>query len=189
MKLHIQSAGKLNEWCKDNIEWLQDTFGKNNVASAILHLDEKTPHIHATVVPIVASKRRKAKSEDNNGKKKYRKKPKDTVRFCADDVMTRNNLERFQNTYAKKMEKYDLQRGIKGSDSRHMYTYQYYSELFAQNEDLKESIGYLEDQKQEVYKKVRDMYDRKDEARDEFLNMHEYPQQNEQEISGLVKHI
>ena len=50
----IQAEGKLDEWCRDNIRWLQDTFGKNNVVSAVLHMDEKTPHIHATVVPIVS---------------------------------------------------------------------------------------------------------------------------------------
>lgn len=181
----IQSAEKLDEWCKDNIEWLQDTFGKDNVVSAVLHLDEKTPHIHATVVPIVTGERRKAKQEENNGKKKYRKKPKDTVRLCADDVMTRDNLERFQDTYAEKMQKYGLERGIKGSDARHISTPQYYRELFAQNEDLKESIGYLEEEKQGVYEKVRDMYDRKDEVREKFLNMHEYTQQKETEISDL----
>lgn len=42
--------------------------------SAVLHMSEKTPHIHATIVPIVARKRRKVKKEEQNGKKKYRKK-------------------------------------------------------------------------------------------------------------------
>lgn len=32
-----QNLGKLDEWCRDNIEWLQDTFGKDNVVSAVLH--------------------------------------------------------------------------------------------------------------------------------------------------------
>lgn len=185
----IQSTGKLDEWCKDNIEWLRDTFGKENVVSAVLHLDEKTPHIHATVVPIVSGERRKAEAEKNNGKKKYRKKPKDTVRLCADDVMTRDNLERFQDTYAEKMQKYGLERGIKGSDARHISTPQYYRELFAQNEDLKENIECLQEEKQEVYEKVRDMYDRKDEAREKFLNMHEYTQQKETEISTMETRI
>lgn len=101
--------------------------------SAVLHLDEKTPNIHATVVPIVQGERRKAKVEDNNGKKKYRKKAKDTVRLCADDVMTRDNLERFQDTYDEKMQKYGLVRGIKGSDSRHISKPQYYRDLYAKN--------------------------------------------------------
>jgi hypothetical protein len=71
------------------------------------------------------------------------------------------------------MQKYGLERGIKGSDARHISTLQYYRELFAQNENLKEHIEYL----QEVYEKVRDMYDRKDKVREKFLNTHEYMQQ------------
>lgn len=99
--------------------------------------------------------------------------PKGTIRPCADDVMTHDNLEGFQDTYAEKMQKYGLERGIKGSDAQHISTLQYYRELFAQNENLKEHIEYL----QEVYEKVRDMYDRKDKVREKFLNMHEYMQQ------------
>lgn len=103
--------------------------------------------------------------------------------------MTRNNLERFQDTYAEKMQKYGLERGIKGLEARHISTSQYYRELFAQNEDLKENIEYLQEEKQEVYEKVRDMYNRKDEAREKFLNMHEYTQQKETEISDLETRI
>lgn len=187
--LRIQSAGKLDQWCRDNIEWLQDTFGKENVVSAVLHLDEKTPHIHATVVPIVQGERRKAEAEKNNGKKKYRKKAKDTIRLCADDVMTRDNLKRFQDTYAEKMQKYELVRGIKGSDARHISTPQYYRDLHAQNEELKEDIGYLQEQKQEVYDSVRDLYDRKDEAREKFLNMHDHTRKKETEIADLETRI
>lgn len=103
--------------------------------------------------------------------------------------MTRNNLERFQDTYAEKMQKYGLQRGIKGSDARHISTPQYYRDLYAMNEELKETIEYKEEQKQEVNADIRDLYDRKDEAREKFLNMHEYVQQKEKEISNLEAHV
>lgn len=189
----IQNTGKLDEWCKDNIEWLQDTFGKDNLVSAVLHMDEKTPHIHATVVPIVTGERRKIKEakkkQGEPNKKTYRKKSVDTVRLCADDVMTRENLENFQDTYAEKMDKYGLQRGIKGSDARHITTPQYYRDLYAMNEELKETIEYKEEQKQEVNADIRNLYDRKDEAREKFLNMHEYVQQKEKEISNLEVHV
>ena len=79
----IQASGRLGEWCDDNVEWLQDTFGKDNVVSAVLHMDEKTPHIHATVVPIVVGERRKARETKapEPGKKQYRKKDTDTARL------------------------------------------------------------------------------------------------------------
>lgn len=58
---YIEAVGKLDEWCEDNLAWLRKTYGSDNVVSAVLHMDEKTPHIHATVVPIVTGERRKVK--------------------------------------------------------------------------------------------------------------------------------
>ena len=51
----------MDHWCDDNLKWLKETFGEENLVSAVLHMDEKTPHIHATVIPIVSGERRKAK--------------------------------------------------------------------------------------------------------------------------------
>ena len=51
--VRVQDEGRLGEWCDDNLQWLHRTFGKENTVSAVLHMDEHTPHIHATVVPIV----------------------------------------------------------------------------------------------------------------------------------------
>jgi len=190
----IQAAGKLNEWCEDNIKWLQETFGKDNIVSAVLHMDEKTPHIHATVVPIVSGERRKERekkkreTKPEQGKptpKKYRKKPADAVRLCADDVMTRENLKYFQDSYAEAMSKYGLQRGIKGSDARHISTPQFYRDLYVKNEDLKEEIEVLQERKEEVNDKIRDLYDRKDEAREKFLDMHDYVQKKEKELEAM----
>ena len=70
----IEDSGKLNEWCAGNLNWLKKTFGAENLVSAVLHLDEKTPHIHATVVPIVTGERRKAKLEQPKTGKTYKKK-------------------------------------------------------------------------------------------------------------------
>ena len=80
----VQDEGRLNEWCGDNLQWLHRTFGKENTVSAVLHMDEHTPHIHATVVPIVTGERRKARKKQTDGKRTYRKKA-NAVRLCADD--------------------------------------------------------------------------------------------------------
>lgn len=148
----IEAENQLGKWCDDNLDWLKNTFGAENLVSAVLHLDEQTPHIHATVVPVVTGERRKAKKEhpEVDAKKKYKKKPADAARLCADDVMARDKLKEYQNTYAEAMQKYGLQRGIEGSEARHVSTQQYYRDLHLQNETLKENIETLQEQKTEA---------------------------------------
>ena len=121
----------------------------------ILHMDEKTPHIHATIVPIVTGERRKAQKEEQNGKKKYRKKNTQDVRLCADDVMARHKQKHYQDTYAQAMGKYGLQRGIDGSLAKHISTMQYYKELVEQQDSLQENIETLLGLEEEAQKKLK----------------------------------
>ena len=58
--MKIQDKRRVDEWCDDNLQWQHHTFGKENTVSAVLHVDEHTPHIHATVVPVVTGERKKA---------------------------------------------------------------------------------------------------------------------------------
>ncbi len=146
----IEQAGKLDDWCRDNLDWLKKTYGAENIVSAVLHLDETTPHIHATMIPIVTGERRKAKAEQTTGKKKYRKKSTDTARLCADDVMSRVRLKEYQNTYVEQMAKYGLQRGIDGSEAKHVTTSQYYRDLLTQSESVQENITRLLEQKEQA---------------------------------------
>lgn len=145
----IEAAGNLDQWCDDNLEWLRKTYGTENVVSAVLHLDEKTPHIHATVVPIVTTERRKKKSE-LQAKKRYRTKSRNAARLCVDDVMSRDKLKEYQTTYAEAMAKYGLQRGIDGSEARHISTSQWYRDLSVKNESLKESVEQLLEQQEQA---------------------------------------
>ena len=137
----IEAEGKLKAWCADNLAWLRKTYGADNLVSAVLHRDEATPHIHATVVPIVTGERRKAKQEQG-GKRKYRKK-KEAPRLCADDVMTRVKLKAYQDSYAEAMNKYGLERGIVGSEARHITTQEFYRNAIAQQQNLQDNIGEL----------------------------------------------
>ena len=154
----MEEDGRLDGWCNDNLKWLRETYGERNLVSAVLHMDEKTPHIHATIVPIVTGERRKARKEEQNGKKKYRKKNTQDVRLCADDVMARHRLKHYQDTYAQAMSKYGLQRGIDGSLAKHISTMQYYKELVEQQDSLQENIETLlglEEEAQKILKKVK----------------------------------
>lgn len=152
--MKVQDEGRLNEWCADNLQWLHRTFGRENTVSAVLHMDEHTPHIHATVVPIVTGERRKArKKQQVEGKRTYRKKT-DTVRLCADDVLTREKLTAYHDSYAEAMAKYGLQRGIRGSEARHTTTAQYYRDLKRQTGELEANVQQLQTERQQAEQKL-----------------------------------
>lgn len=152
--MNVQDRGRLDEWCVDNLQWLHRTFGQENTVSAVLHMDEYTPHIHATVVPIVTGDRRKAKKKQQaEGKRTYRKKT-DAVRLCADDVLTREKLVAYHDSYAEAMAKYGLQRGIRGSEARHITTSQYYRDLTRQTEKLEVGVRQLQAERQQAEQKL-----------------------------------
>lgn len=151
----MEAEGRIEDWCNDSLKWIRETYGEQNLVSAVLHMDEKTPHIHATVIPIVTGERRKAGQEEQNGKKKYRKKNPQDVRLCADDVMARHRLKHYQDTYAQAMNKYGLQRGVDGSLAKHISTMQYYKLLVEQQDSLQENIENLLGLEEEAMKKLK----------------------------------
>ena len=151
----MEAEGRIEDWCNDSLKWIRETYGEQNLVSAVLHMDEKTPHIHATVIPIVTGERRKTGQEEQNGKKKYRKKNPQDVRLCADDVMARHRLKHYQDTYAQAMNKYGLQRGVDGSLAKHISTMQYYKQLVEQQDSLQENIENLLGLEEEAMKKLK----------------------------------
>ena len=152
--MKIQQDGRIGEWCDDSMQWLHKTFGKENTVSAVLHMDETTPHIHATIVPIVTGERRKTKKQQAEGKRTYRKKT-NAARLCADDVLNREKLVAYHDDYAKVMERYGLQRGVRGSEARHTTTAQYYRDLKRQTGELETDVQQLQIEKQEAEKQLK----------------------------------
>ncbi|KAA6324491.1 hypothetical protein EZS27_026183 [termite gut metagenome] len=69
-----------------------------------------------------------------------------------------------------------------------MNSYQYraiYRELYVKNENLKEEVEDLQEQKEATKEEVRHVYDLKDEARDKFLAMDEYAKQKNKELATI----
>lgn len=145
----IEENKQLNNWCNDNLNWIKETFGEENLVSAVLHMDEKTPHIHATIVPIVTGERRKA-----NDSQTYKKKNLNDNRLCADDIMARNKLKHYQNTYATAMAKYGLRRGIEGSEAKHISTAEYYRNLHLQNQQLEQEKNNKQSELKSIEKNI-----------------------------------
>lgn len=148
--MNIAEKGQLDDWCNDSLMWLQDTFGKENVVSVVLHMDEHTPHLHASIVPIVTGERRKAKNKTTEeGKRTYRKKA-NVVRLCADDVLNRDKMVGYHDSYAEAMGKYGLKRGVRGSDARHTSTAQYYRNIKRETERLQNCMKLLQSDVEEA---------------------------------------
>lgn len=128
--MKIANGGRLDCWIDANLKWLRDTFGNENLVSCVLHMDEKTPHLHATIVPIVTGERVRRKRE---GEKKY--ETKSGPRLSADDVMRRTRLHEYQNSYAAAMKPFGLQRGIVGSTAKHQANSDYYRQQVIRYEE------------------------------------------------------
>lgn len=115
---------------KDSYNFLAERYGKNNVISAVVHLDERTPHMHFSFVPITSDNRLAAKS-----------------------IITRTELKSIQTDFANEVgKKYGLERGLEGSKAKHVETarlkertaYQEAEELSVGIEALKNKKNALE---------------------------------------------
>lgn len=158
----LADEGRLDEWAEASIGWAKQTFGEDNVVGAHLHMDEQTPHLHVTVVPIVTTER-KRKASEARATKRYRTKPKNGPRLSADDIMTRENLTRFQDTYAEAMARFGMERGIRGSDARHVDQHEYYRQCQIKKKDLEQDVDTLSTEKNQLDTETQSLAKRKKE--------------------------
>lgn len=158
----LADEGRLDEWAETSVGWAKQTFGEDNVVAAHLHMDEQTPHLHVTVVPIVTTER-KTKASEARATKRYRTKPKNGPRLSADDIMTRENLTRFQDTYAEAMARFGLERGIRGSEARHVDQHEYYRQCQIRKKDLEQDVATLSNEKKKLDTETQSLEKRKKE--------------------------
>ncbi len=92
-----------SKWVAGNLHFLKEKFGEKNVVSFTLHQDEKTPHVHAVVIPIT-----------------------DKNRLSADTLFNPKTLVKLQTEYAAAMAEHGLERGIEGSRRQHQDMKQVY---------------------------------------------------------------
>jgi hypothetical protein len=86
----------ISNWTARNLEFLEEKYGKKNVVSFTLHQDEKTPHIHAVLVPITPD-----------------------GRLSAKDLFNRETLSQLQTDYAEAMKRFGMERGVMHSQAKH----------------------------------------------------------------------
>lgn len=99
-------TGKLDAWVKVQTEFIEEKFGKDAILSAILHLDETTPHIHFFITP--------EHEKEVNFKNRYGTTTK-KQRILDANRWPPAFWTSLVDEYAKKNEVFGLQRGEVGS--------------------------------------------------------------------------
>lgn len=126
----IEKDGKILEWAKDNLRYMGNTFGTENIIEFAVHMDERTPHIHAIVVPI----------------------SRETKTLNAKSMMSRKQLKGYQTDYAKAMSKYGLERGREGSRAKHETVKEFYATIdqLKPKQHIHRSVNAIDDLKDQV---------------------------------------
>ncbi len=111
-----------NDFEKSSFSWLAKRYGKENVVHISVHFDEKTPHIHAYVVP-VKEKQVKWKNKNGQGIK--------TVRSLSarDWLGGKDKMQQMQDSFHEAVKHLGLQRGQRNSPAKHEHIQKYYQRV------------------------------------------------------------
>jgi len=97
------TPSRQEQFFKDSYNFLAERYGKENIISSTVHLDEMTPHMHFNFVPVTSDGRLSAKA-----------------------LLTRQSLIEQQTAFYEHVGKhYGLERGIQGGKKTHLEVAEY----------------------------------------------------------------
>lgn len=111
------SEKQQQQYFEKSLKWLKSRYGSENVMYAVVHRDEATPHMDVGIVPVTKDGRLSAKS-----------------------IFTKKELTAVQDDFHKDVaQHYGLERGVRGSEARHLSDMRYKSKLAAEELERAES--------------------------------------------------
>lgn len=127
----------------DCTDFFSERYGKENVVSAVVHLDESTPHLHLNLMPVTDG------------------------RLCAKELLDRTALRDLQTDFYEAVgKKYGLKRGKEGSTAKHLDTVSYKTKKMT--EAAEEKIREAEEA-QAAAKPVKELLESYESARSEKI--------------------
>lgn len=122
-----KSREEIQKWAESSLNFVTDQIGigKENILHAVVHMDEKTPHLHVVAVPLV---------EKYDGRKKQ-----DVLAISRKHfIKTREDMAEVQTKYVGhlKVDGFDLERGLEKSGAKHLDVARY--KIQETQKDLKE---------------------------------------------------
>ena len=101
----------------DCTRFFAERYGKENIISAVVHVDETSPHLHLNMMPVLDG------------------------RLCAKQLFDKVELRELQSDFHEVVgEHWGLQRGKKGSTAKHKTTEEYKAEIIEQAQQEAEQI-------------------------------------------------
>ncbi|HHQ4483463.1 TPA: MobV family relaxase, partial [Aeromonas veronii] len=108
---------RLDVWVEKNMAELKKRYGENLI-SVELHCDERTPHLHAEVVPLVKkikkNRRSKADISNNVPAREYEAWSLDSKNMFGPEALTK-----LQDELADAVKDLGIERGVRGSRALH----------------------------------------------------------------------
>lgn len=96
------SPSEQRQFFAECTRFFAERYGEENIISAVVHLDETTPHLHLNLIPIADG------------------------RLCAKTLFDRKELQNLQTDFHSVVgKKWNLQRGKEGSTTKHLDTAAY----------------------------------------------------------------
>lgn len=108
------TAEQQKQFFSDCTDFFSERYGKENVVSAVVHLDESTPHLHFNLMPVIGG------------------------RLCAKELFDRTALRELQTDFYEAVgKKYELERGKEGSTAKHLDTVAYKTKKMTESAEAK----------------------------------------------------
>lgn len=187
---------KIKKWADTCMDFIYKDLGynKNQVLHATAHMDEKTPHMHCVVVPLIK------KYDKRTNTNKYTISKKQYIR-------DKYHLSELQDKYHKRLTDngFDLERGIKRDDRKHIkindykrITQRFCEELEVQENKLDIIMNELSDKmkcnKEVIFDKQyikikKDAFDTMNEILKESKNILSYNNKNKKLYNELKQYV
>lgn len=112
-----QPEFNLGRWVGESLRWAVREFGLQNIVQAAVHLDEQTPHMHVVVIPETMMRETRGRRPKSAGKAAASpEKPTLAAHKWLDGPAA---LAAMQDRYADAMAPLGLERGVRGTRTKH----------------------------------------------------------------------
>lgn len=137
------TAEQQKQFFADCTDFFSERYGKENVVSAVVHLDESTPHLHLNLIPVT------------------------DCRLCAKVLFDRTALRDLQTDFYETVgKKYGLERGKEGSTAKHLDTIAYKTKKMTEAAETKIREA---EEAQTAAKPVKELLESYESARSEKI--------------------